>query len=144
MVNPSIWGPNIWQTMHFISLGYPEYPSQEEKEAYKQFFLLLKIVLPCKICAAHLKQNLENVPLTDKALSNKKSFITWVIDLHNSVNVSKDKPIVNYSKAFDLITKASKCYHNNKEYCDNFFNIFIFLIIILILFLLYKYNYLKL
>ena len=152
MVNPSVWGPNIWQTLHFISLGYPEYPTIQQKQDYKNFFLLFKTVLPCKKCALHYNHNLDKLPLTDEVLSNKHNLIKWVIDIHNSVNLITDKPIINYYKSIELINKISTCYHNIKDNInDNTKNetsiclyILIIILIIVIIFYLYKNKYLKL
>jgi len=144
MVNPSIWGPNIWQTLHFISLGYPENPTEQQKNDYKNFFLLLKTVLPCKKCAMHYKYNLEHLPLTNDILNNKQLFIKWVIDLHNSVNLLNNKPIINYNTALELINKSSNCTHNFINYTVIYLYLFIIILIIIIIFYLYKNKYLKL
>ena len=44
------WGRNIWKTIHYIPLGYPSNPSIEDKINYKNFYISLGNVLPCKIC----------------------------------------------------------------------------------------------
>lgn len=144
MINPSIWGPNIWQTLHFISLGYPENPTEQQKNDYKQFFLLLKTVLPCTKCAIHYKYNLEQLPLTNEILNNKQLFIKWVIDLHNSVNLLNGKPIINYEIALELIKKSSTCKHDLFNYTLFYLYLFICILIIIIIFYLYKNKYLKL
>jgi len=113
VITPKIWGPHIWQTMHYISLGYPNNPTEEDKHNYKSFFLLLKNVLPCKICSNHYHQNLNSLPLTDNILSNKNNLIKWVIDLHNIVNKMKNKDILSYDEAMRHITKNRLCNHNN-------------------------------
>jgi hypothetical protein len=102
MANTSKWGPNIWQTLHFISLGYPDNPSELDKEKYKNFFLLFQYILPCKICSNHYSENLQKNPITDKVLSSKNNLILWVIDIHNQVNISLGKPELSLDEVLDI------------------------------------------
>ena len=37
-INPKIWGPYIWKTIHFVAHGYPEKPNYEDKKAYHDFY----------------------------------------------------------------------------------------------------------
>ena len=136
MADPIIWGKYIWYALHYISLGYPDNPSNNDKEKYKAFFLLLKDVLPCKICADHYNNNLKILPLTDDILSNKEKFINWVIDLHNIVNEITGKPKLNYDQSKQLISKDIKCDHTN----NNLYYLAIIMIIILIIIIIYKKN----
>jgi hypothetical protein len=93
VIGPDAWGPVIWHALHYITLGYPEFPTDEIKEKYKQFFTLLSDVIPCSICANHYAENLIKMPLDDKTMENKESLIKWLIDVHNVVNEKKNKPI---------------------------------------------------
>jgi hypothetical protein len=148
MPGPEIWGPNIWQTLHFITLGYPNNPSKEDKENYKTFFLLFKNVLPCKICTMHYAENLKKYPLTDEILSSNNNLILWLIDLHNSVNINNRLPIIRYDNAIKKIVENSKCNHSyNNQINPNskiLYLLFIILGILIIIAILYKKVYLKL
>ena len=42
IMTPDVWGPHGWKFIHYITLGYPENPTQMQKDKYKAFFLLLK------------------------------------------------------------------------------------------------------
>ena len=112
VIGPDTWGPVIWHALHYITLGYPDNPSNNNKEKYKQFFTLLSDVLPCSICANHFKENLLNLPLDENVLENKESLIKWLIDFHNIVNEKNNKPIIIYEEARYLIEKNTKCNHN--------------------------------
>ena len=140
MANPSIWGPNIWQTLHFISLGYPNNPTDMDKENYKNFFILLQYTLPCKVCAYHYSDNLKKFPLTDQVLSNKNNFILWVIDIHNSVNEIKNKPIIRYDDAIKIISNYSQCNHNNNNNNNNNILIILFILLIFIIIIIFIYK----
>ena len=97
------WGPYGWKFMHMVALGYPINPTEEEKQNYKTFFTVLGDVLPCQMCADHYKENLIKFPLTDYILSSTDSLLKWTIDLHNHVNISIGKKIINYDDAIKLI-----------------------------------------
>ena len=140
VLGPDTWGPVIWHALHYITLGYPTNPTIEQKEKYKQFFTLISDVLPCSICANHYSENLIKIPLNDQSLENKETLIKWLIDIHNLVNESKNKPIISYDEARVLIEKDTECKHNiiyekKEKINNNFFakNIFyLFALFILI------------
>jgi len=111
VIGPDTWGPVVWHALHYITLGYPDNPTSDKKEKYKQFFTLLSDVLPCSVCAKHFEENLVNMPLDDKALENKESLIKWLIDFHNIVNEKNNKPIIKYEEARKLIEKDKECNH---------------------------------
>jgi len=108
-MGPDVWGPHAWKFLHYVSLSYPNNPTEEEKAQYKQFFELLSVVLPCSICADHFAENYKRMPLTNEILSDKEKVIKWVIDVHNEVNQMKGKPIVRYHDARKMIETDTKC-----------------------------------
>ena len=112
VIGPDIWGPVIWHALHYITLGYPDNPTDNNKEKYKQFFTLLSDVIPCSICANHFSENLLKMPLDDKVLENKESLIKWLIDVHNVVNEMNKKPIIKYEDARQMIEEDKECKHN--------------------------------
>jgi hypothetical protein len=156
VVGPDTWGPVIWHALHYITLGYPNNPTEDNKKKYKQFFTLLSDTIPCSICANHYSENLLIMPLDDKVLENKESLIKWLIDFHNVVNEKNKKPIIKYEDARKMIEKNKDCNHNiihipapieptNIKKVDsskNFFNIYylfaLLFLIILLTFLLKK------
>ena len=109
-IGPAVFGPHIWKTMHYVSLGYPKNPTQEQKEKYRAFYMSFMDVLPCSLCAVHYKENYAKYPLTDIILSNRDKLINWVIDIHNIVNEMKNKKVYSYEEARKLI-------ENNEERC---------------------------
>jgi hypothetical protein len=139
-----IWGKYIWQTMHYIALGYPDNPTNDKKEKYKQFYTLFKDVLPCSICTKHYEQILINYPLTDDIMNNKDKLIKWTIDIHNIVNESLHKKNISYDEASNVIYKYSNhnIYNdNNNDNNDNYINYYIdilyyYLIILLIIYII--------
>ena len=84
-IGPNVWGPHGWKFMHYVSLGYPQQPTENDKRNYKEFYSNLKNVLPCKTCAINYERNLTELPI-DNALQSRDSLVKWVIDIHNKVN----------------------------------------------------------
>ena len=35
IITPQEWGPHGWKFIHYVSLGYPENPTEEDKHKYK-------------------------------------------------------------------------------------------------------------
>ena len=94
------WGPYGWKFLHYVTLNYPERPSQEDKEKFKQFFLLLQRVLPCERCAYNYSKNLEVLPITDKVLESDTNLMYWLIDMHNLVNKETGKKEIQRNEAY--------------------------------------------
>lgn len=102
-ISPAMWGIHGWKFVHHIALGYPNKPTENDKNNYKSFFLLLGNVLPCHICSDHYNEHLLIYPLDDKVLSTKTNLINWTIDMHNEVNKKHGKKIYSYVEALELI-----------------------------------------
>ena len=145
MIGPETWGPHGWKFIHYVTLGYPHKPTKEHKERYKAFFLLLKNVLPCSLCANHFSENLKKVPLTDDILDNKSKLVKWGIDIHNEVNEMKDKPRIDYKTAYNMINTNVPCKENiitiTKNITNNFntmYGLLGILIAIILIGIIYK------
>lgn len=102
-LGPDVWGPYGWKFFHFIALGYPKNPTEEDKINYKTFFTLVPSILPCSICSNHYANNLKKYPITDEILSDRINLFNWTVDMHNEVNISNDKKIIDYDTALKLI-----------------------------------------
>ena len=137
MASPDVWGPHIWRTIHYVSLGYPENPTLNDKQIYKNFLTSLKDVLPCAMCRNHYTQLLVQHPLNDKALSSKTNLMKWCIDAHNIVNIRNNKKVYSYDEAIKNIKLTESCNHHNS---DNKDYLFYLLIIGIIIYIYIKYN----
>ena len=160
MPGPDIWGPHGWKFIHYITLGYPNNPTQNDRIRYYNFFMSLAEVIPCSICGNHFKQHLEITPLNDETLSSRDNLMKWAIDMHNHVNARNGKKIYSVHDALKAILENDdKClileddklpikklsYKTNikEKFIDNNINTIIFSVsilinIILILYLLFK------
>jgi hypothetical protein len=137
-INPLLWGPHLWKFMHYLTLSYPDNPNEEDKQKFKNFFMMIGDYLPCEKCRVHYKSNKKTMPLTDEILNTRDGLIKWLFDFHNMVNQETGKPAITYDDFTDI-------YINNKQKNDSEENgkhkyviLFILCFVLLILFYIYK------
>ena len=82
----SVWGPPLWHFLHLMSFNYPVRPSCADKQAYREFMLQLRYILPCRYCRENLCKNLKALPLRLSDLKSRRTFSLWVFKLHEKVN----------------------------------------------------------
>lgn len=97
-MKPSIWGPFVWSTLHFVALGYPKNPTMFDKSNYKTFFASIGSVLPCTKCTANYAKHFAEFPI-DTFLDSRESLFLWTVKLHNIVNAEKGKEIWSIDRA---------------------------------------------
>ena len=103
-MDPNIWGPRLWFSMHSISFTYPFYPTDKDKEIYKNFYKLLEHILPCGLCRNNYKKHIEMFPI-EPHLENRKKLAHWCIDMHNMVNIENKKQTLSYGEVLDIYEK---------------------------------------
>lgn len=130
-MKPANWGPNLWRSIHYVALGYPEFPTYEEKENYKQFYINLQYIIPCKFCRIHYAENLTELPMIDLYLDTQIRLFEWTVMLHNKVNRMLNKKEYTLKEAYDLYKL------NTNEYIY-YIIACIIVIILMIYFLFYK------
>ena len=108
-MEPNIWGKHAWIFLHSVSMNYPNNPNHEEKLIFKNFFLSLKGILPCEVCKKHYSKHIQVNPI-EPALQSKRKLVEWLINLHNQVNISLNKPTMTYDEVIELYKKI---YNNN-------------------------------
>jgi hypothetical protein len=83
-----VWGSAGWTFLHSVTYGYPIKPTDENKQHYKDFFISLGNVLPCKYCRESYKKFIVegDSALTDDVLLNRRSLTEWFYRVHNAVN----------------------------------------------------------
>ena len=82
----TVWGPSLWHFLHTMSFNYPNNPTAADKKYYKQLFMTLQHILPCKYCRTNLSSNLKHHPLRQCNLKNRDAFSRYVYNLHEVVN----------------------------------------------------------
>ena len=100
-MDPKIWGANMWYILHIITFTYPSQPTEHDKSAYHDFFHNLKHVIPCDECKKHYTKYISQYPITPH-LDRKADVIKWLIQIHNFVNISLNKPIYEPAEVLKL------------------------------------------
>jgi hypothetical protein len=90
-LQPSVWGPLFWHTIHIVAIGYPQNPSYAQKRAAKEFYESLSFLIPCPVCREHYQTHLQKMPLTPH-LDKREDLFKWTVELHNEVNTLLGKP----------------------------------------------------
>jgi hypothetical protein len=99
-LEPYIWGPHYWATMHFMSSTYDNKPNQSIKTIMKNFIQSVPVFLPCKECQDHAFEFVNAVQL-DKVVENRKELFTFFFNFHNSVNQRLKKPLMKIEDALN-------------------------------------------
>jgi hypothetical protein len=90
--NVAPWGHFMWHTIHYVALGYPEQPSEEDKLNYSKYFMSIGPIIPCKLCTDHFSHLIsEQEPLDSVALASRESLFDWTVRVHNVVNARLNK-----------------------------------------------------
>jgi Erv1 / Alr family len=98
-MTPEGWGPYVWATIHLVCIGAPDVLDGQTQMQFRSFLNSLQYVIPCAECRAHLKQNLEQLPV-DPHLASSKELFAWSVNLHNLVNQQLGKPQVSQEEAY--------------------------------------------
>lgn len=99
-MNPKFWGPHAWIFLHSVTMNYPKNPTQQDKQRYREFFKSMERVLPCEKCAYHYSKHIDDFPI-DPALESRDTLVRWLIQIHNEVNISLNKPEYTYEQVIE-------------------------------------------
>ena len=93
------WGPYFWHIIHTISKNYPLKPNSIDKFKAKQLINLIAYVIPCLKCRQHY---ITNITKHKPNFDNPYNFFKWTVKIHNLVNKSTKKQIINLNTAYNL------------------------------------------
>ena len=103
-MNPEVWGPHFWFTMHTMSMTYPIHPNTVTKKKYYEFITNLPIFLPNSDIGNYFAKLLDEYPL-EPYLSSRMSFIKWTHFIHNKINVSLGKLEIPFNEFLEWYHK---------------------------------------
>ena len=103
-MNPEVWGPHFWFTLHTMSMTYPIHPNSVTKKKYYEFITNLPIFIPNADIGNHFAKLLDEYPV-EPYLSSRMSFIKWIHFIHNKINVSLGKPDMPFYKFLEWYHK---------------------------------------
>jgi len=96
-LDPKIWGPRYWFTIHNICQNYPLTPNAVTKKKYYDFIQNLPIFLPDHDIGDEFARILDKYPL-GPYLETRDALCKWVHFIHNIINKKLNKPIISYEK----------------------------------------------
>ena len=132
-INPDIWGPIFWDTLHLTAFGYPSNPNNRDKQVYMEFIKNYVRILPCDKCSKDAKEYVEKISELKwhDILKDRESLIEWTWFFHDTVNIKLNKsspPMKTFKNTF---IKSKTPNSSKMGTWKNFFNralIFIILI----------------
>ena len=95
-MDSKIWGPSAWFFLHTLTFNYPENPTEQDKEIYKNFFLSLQNILPCSKCREHYKELLNDYDISNH-LESKNKLIRCLYEIHSRVNLDSNSEMISYN-----------------------------------------------
>jgi len=127
-IKPSLWGSHFWRSMHYLTVAYPDNPTDDDKRNAEKFFLSVGNILPCQTCRVHFAQNLQRYPLTANVLSCRYNLINWLNDIHNEVNTRTNKKRWTYDDIIAEYTTQPK-----QSYTIELITIFLLILLMVII-----------
>lgn len=83
-----VWGEPTWTSNHAITFGYPIKPTEQQKKEYKDYFISLGNVLPCRYCRESYREFITtgDTALNNDVLKGRDTLTEWFYRVHDSVN----------------------------------------------------------
>lgn len=105
-VIPSIWGKQLWFSLHFGALNYPLNPTPEMQIMQIGFIKGLPMMIPCDKCKNHSQEYITSRPVEiEYAVTNPYRLFKFFVDFHNYVNKLTNKKEMSLEQAFELYSK---------------------------------------
>ncbi|CDW90284.1 UNKNOWN [Stylonychia lemnae] len=76
-------GRSAWPLLHRFTLGYPENPTDQNKQKALQFIQSFSKIYPCKVCASDFQIKIKDHP---PKLDSRNDLVIWMCEQHNFVN----------------------------------------------------------
>ena len=105
------WGPNAWDFLHTITFNYPQDPTEDNKQQYKQLFENLQYTLPCSHCRTSYSLILKYLNI-DQYLDSREGLTFWLFIVHNLVNRKLKHELITFN---NVVIK----YENLRARCGN-------------------------
>jgi hypothetical protein len=134
-ISPDEWGPPAWRFMHYITMAYPDNPTNIDKQNMKSFFSSIGYILPCEKCRLNFSRHTSSYPLNDDVLSSRFDLVNWLINVHNEVNKMNGKKVLSYDEVMELYLykKHDNCLIVNTRTAVIIVSIIIIIILIIIM-----------
>lgn len=108
-MHSKIWGKYGWYLLHSTAYLY----EPEHKNKYMRLLNCYTEILPCPICRKHFAQKIDRM---GDAMKDRDSYVKWLIDAHNSVNVLFGRARMNTESVKKLYYKNDKLIIDKTQY----------------------------
>lgn len=114
-IDPSVWGPPFWKTLHFVALGFPDKATPFQREKFRVFFDdTLPFLIPCSACRQNYRRHLRELSSqASSRFSSARALFDWTVSLHNLVNRENNAPQLTPDQALEKL--MSKPNQSNKS-----------------------------
>ena len=105
-VDPAVWGPGFWYTLHNRARVYSDNPSDCVRRQMTLFIESIPIAVPCSVCEQDARGYITKRAQTDglrDVVKNRTSLVQFFIEFHNYVNHKTGKPSVDSVKVSDML-----------------------------------------
>lgn len=106
-LDPKIWGPPFWFTLHTIAITYPTHPNDVVKKKYYDLIQNLPLFLPNAKMGNELSEYLDKFPVTPY-LDSRISFMKWIHFLHNKINMKVGNELLSFDDSIKMYYDAYK------------------------------------
>lgn len=103
-MDPTIWGPHYWFTLHTIAFHYPEHPTAIQKKIHYRLIHHFHEFIPIPSMGVMFSTLLEENPVTPY-LDTREDFILWMHHIHNKMNERLDKPTLSLADHYSEFQK---------------------------------------
>ena len=136
-LDPEIWGPYYWFTLHTIALSYPNKPNETIKKKYYNFIQNLPLFIPNEKIGNDFCNLLDKYPITPY-LDSKKSFMEWMHFIHNRINEKLYKKQISFQEALQLYYEKYQVKYSKKPSYNKIYYIFISIILLILIYFMYN------
>ena len=140
-LDPSVWGPQYWFTLHTIAMCYPTNPNEVTKRKYYDFIQNLPLFIPVRQIGDGFAKFLDQYPVTPY-LDSRESFMKWMHFIHNKINNSLKLPELTMEEAmhkyYELYKPKVVIDNSNKKRREKYVFIGIIISIVLTTILIHK------
>ena len=100
-VDPKIWGPHFWFSLHVSATHYPIEASPIVCERMVSRILSIPYEIPCSLCRPHAIAFIEaRRDALPEIVKGRHSLGQFYVDFHNQVNKRYNKPEWTYEQAY--------------------------------------------
>ena len=117
-IEPTLFGPSFWGTMHYVALGAPNVLDTTHQKNYATFYNLIPYIIPCGSCGTHFAEVLNANPITNYLTSSDLLF-TWTVKVHNIVNIQLGKTEISVEDAKKIWMSKSQIDINKNNSLTN-------------------------